>query len=174
MAITSRMLSTTQITSCFLMELEQMEQISPSATLKQRWQNFISLRIRAITSLNCPTSLVSCFNKCNTKRKAVFLPMPGSLANSLTAFSKREEENCILRRYKKNKAQGTSFGDPLCLHKATSNSFTRVRLFPGFLHIYIDRTKINSIMKILVELIKLPDHFVTLFAEIFCPYIKNI
>jgi hypothetical protein len=30
------------------MEFAQMEQISPSLTLKQRWQNLISLRIRHI------------------------------------------------------------------------------------------------------------------------------
>ena len=99
MAMTSRMLSTTQITSCLRIELAQMEQMSPSETLKQRWQNLISLRIRAMTSLNWPTSLLSCFNKCNTKRRAVFFPIPGSLANSLTAFSRREEENCIWQRY---------------------------------------------------------------------------
>ena len=79
------------------MELEHMEQISPSATLWQRWQNFISVRILAITSLNWPTFEASCFNKCNTSRRAVFLPMPGSLANSLTAFSSREDENCITK-----------------------------------------------------------------------------
>ena len=44
------------------------------------------------------TSSVSCFSKCKTKRKAVFLPIPGSLANSFTAFSKREEENCMKQR----------------------------------------------------------------------------
>src|SRR5205814_9979193 len=95
MAITSRLLSTTQIISCLLILLAQMEQISPSATLKQRWQNLISLRIFAMVSLNCATSGISCINKCNTRRKAVFLPMPGSLANSFTAFSRSEEENCI-------------------------------------------------------------------------------
>jgi hypothetical protein len=39
--------------------------------------------------------IVICLRRCNTKRRAVFLPMPGSLANSLTAFSRSEEENCI-------------------------------------------------------------------------------
>jgi hypothetical protein len=38
--------------------------------------------------------------RCNTRRRAVFLPMPGSLANSATAFSRSEEENCIVQRYR--------------------------------------------------------------------------
>jgi hypothetical protein len=36
---------------------------------------------------NASTSETSCFNRCNARRKAVFLPMPGSFASSLTAFS---------------------------------------------------------------------------------------
>src|SRR4029078_778666 len=111
MAITSRILSTTQMISCFRILLAQMEQMSPSATLKQRWQNFISHRILLITSLNCTTSLLFCLSRCNTRRKAVFLPMPGSLANSLTAFSRTEEENCMRQRDKNQdtryKNQGT-------------------------------------------------------------------
>src|SRR5436190_5632914 len=95
MAITSRIFSTTQIVSCLRILLAQIEQISPSDTLKQRWQNFISLRIFAITSPNCATSFSFCLSKCNTSRNAVFLPMPGSLANSFTAFSRSEEQNCI-------------------------------------------------------------------------------
>ena len=38
-------------------------------------------------SENLKTSSFSCFSKCNTSRKAVFLPIPGNLANSLTATS---------------------------------------------------------------------------------------
>jgi hypothetical protein len=34
--------------------------------------------------------------------RAVFLPIPGSLANSLTAFSRSEEENCMLYKDKPN------------------------------------------------------------------------
>src|SRR5688572_9643633 len=89
------MFSTTHIISCFLMELEQIEHISPSATLWHLWQNLISDLILFTTSLNWFTSSGSCFNKCSTSLSAVLRPMPGSLANSFTAFSKREEENCI-------------------------------------------------------------------------------
>src|SRR5690242_5711944 len=95
MAITSRIFSTTQIISWLRMELAQIEQISPSLTLQHRWQNFISLRIRDIILEKCCTLFTSCFNKCSTKRRAVFLPMPGSLANSFTAFSSKEEDSCI-------------------------------------------------------------------------------
>lgn len=49
----------------------------------------------AITSLNWFTSALSCLMRCSTSRNAVFLPMPGSLANSFTAFSKREEEKIM-------------------------------------------------------------------------------
>src|SRR5437764_2768142 len=99
MAITSRMDSTTQIISCFRMELAHMEQMSASATLRQRWQNLISLLMRVITSLKFFTNDSSCFNICSTSRNAVFFPIPGNLENSFTAFSRREEENCIWRRY---------------------------------------------------------------------------
>src|SRR5262249_17946465 len=43
--------------------------------------------------------LLSSFSRCSTSRRAVFLPMPGSLANSPTACSSKDEENCILQRY---------------------------------------------------------------------------
>ena len=49
-----------------------------------------------IVSLKFSVSSTSCFKKCSTMRSAVFLPMPGSLANSLTAFSKSDEENIII------------------------------------------------------------------------------
>src|SRR5688572_15607665 len=91
---------------CLRSELAQMEHISPSATLKQRLQNLISLRIFATISPKCCTSFVSCFNKCKTRRKAVFFPIPGSLENSFTAFSSKEEENCIAQSYS-NKGRGT-------------------------------------------------------------------
>jgi len=109
-AITSRMVSTTQIISCFRIEFAQIEQMSASATLKHRWQNLISLLIRATTSLKFLTNDSSCFNKCSTSRSAVFFPIPGNLENSFTAFSNRELENCMTQRYGvRLKAQGTRY-----------------------------------------------------------------
>src|SRR5579871_6328040 len=60
-------------------------------------QNLISFRILMMASPKLPTVASFCFNKCSTNRKAVFLPMPGSFANSLTAFSTSEEENCMVQ-----------------------------------------------------------------------------
>jgi len=51
-----------------------------------------------MASLKFFTSATSFFIKCSTSRKAVFFPIPGSLANSLTAFSKREEEKIMEQR----------------------------------------------------------------------------
>src|ERR1700733_12803770 len=56
-----------------------------------------------MVSPNWVTSFVSCLIKCNTKRSAVFLPIPGSLANSLTAFSKSVEEKTIVRNYERKR-----------------------------------------------------------------------
>lgn len=41
----------------------------------------------------------SCFNKCKTRRKAVFFPMPGRLENSSTAACNNFEENVSNTRY---------------------------------------------------------------------------
>src|ERR1700722_3329569 len=85
--------------SCFRNELEQMEQISPSATLWQRWQNLISCLILTSASLRPCTFASSVRSKCSTSLNAVFFPIPGSRANSLTALSKKTDENFILQRY---------------------------------------------------------------------------
>jgi hypothetical protein len=42
-----------------------------------------------------PVCSLGCFNKCNTNRKAVRLPIPGSCDISLTAFSINFEENSM-------------------------------------------------------------------------------
>jgi hypothetical protein len=48
-----------------------------------------------MTALPKPSTSISDFlSKCNTNLNAVFRPMPGNLANSLTAFSSKEDENC--------------------------------------------------------------------------------
>ena len=58
------------------------------------------------------TSGSDCFSKCNTNLRAVFRPIPGNLANSLTAFSSKDEEYCwllidvfsmLVQIYKKNR-----------------------------------------------------------------------
>src|ERR1700730_17126075 len=97
MAITSRIFSTTQMISFLREGLEQILQISVSEILWQREQNTISFLILSIVSLNCCTSPGVCLIRYKTSRNAVFLPMPGSLANSFTAFSKREEEKIICK-----------------------------------------------------------------------------
>jgi hypothetical protein len=81
------------------MELAQMEQMSASATLWQRWQNFISVRILDNTSLKCCTSSASSLSKWSTNLRAVFLPIPGSLANSFTAVSNKALENSIACKF---------------------------------------------------------------------------
>jgi hypothetical protein len=40
---------------------------------------------------NASTSEGSCLSRCNASRMAVFLPMPGSFASSLMAFSNNFE-----------------------------------------------------------------------------------
>ena len=45
--------------------------------------------------LKWDTSASSCRMRCSTSRNAVFFPIPGSLANSFTAFSNNEEEKII-------------------------------------------------------------------------------
>src|SRR5690606_6320043 len=47
------------------------------------------------------TSLSDCFNKCNTKRKAVFFPIPGKRPNSSTACSKSRDEKCMHKNKQK-------------------------------------------------------------------------
>jgi hypothetical protein len=39
-----------------------------------------------------------CFNKCNTKRKAVRFPIPGKRDTSFTAFSKSFDEKSIVTK----------------------------------------------------------------------------
>jgi hypothetical protein len=77
---------------------EQMVQLSPSEMLPQRLQVLISRRSVAITSLNRYTSSGFCFSRCNTKRSAVFFPIPGRAAKALTAFSSKTDGNCMAQR----------------------------------------------------------------------------
>ena len=71
---------------------------SLSEILKQRLQNLISFRIIAIVSLKCETSFSFCLIRCNTNLNAVFFPIPGSFANSLTAFSNKVDEKIITQK----------------------------------------------------------------------------
>ncbi len=125
MAITSRIFSTTQMI-CFLREiLLQILQTSVSDTLQHLLQNFISLRMRAMVSANSCVSSCGCLIRWSTKRNAVFLPIPGSLENSFTACSNKDEEKDIQRKYEgcwiKTASKGkTVIGDrefslPVCL-----------------------------------------------------------
>jgi hypothetical protein len=61
-------------------------------------QNWISLLIFATVSEKNETSSFGLFTRCKTKRKAVFFPMPGNLANSLTACSSKVEEKDIAQK----------------------------------------------------------------------------
>ena len=78
------------------LELEQISQTSLSEILWQRLQNNISSLILLIALLKLFTEFTSLLIRCNTSLKAVFLPIPGKVANSFTAFSKRVEEKIIL------------------------------------------------------------------------------
>ena len=92
--ITSFTFSTTHNVEASREGSPQMVQVSESDMLWQMWQRLISLHNLIMVLPNFSASPSSCLNKCRTKRKAVFLPIPGNLANSFTAFSRRIEEYC--------------------------------------------------------------------------------
>src|SRR5688500_10570584 len=98
MAITSRIVSTTHIVLPLREPLAQILQISLSDMLWHLLQKCISSLIFEIAALKLFTSVTSFFIRCNTKRRAVFFPIPGNRANSFTAFSKRDEEKIIWQR----------------------------------------------------------------------------
>ena len=70
---------------------EQMGQMSSSLMLWHTRQYLISFRTCNTALENASESQTGWRNKCSTRRSAVFRPMPGSLQNSLTAFSRRTD-----------------------------------------------------------------------------------
>src|ERR1035437_6555925 len=76
--------------------LEQILQISLSEILWQTEQCFSSFFILTRAEANASVSLSSCFKTCSTYRMAVFLPTPGSFANSLMTSSICLDEKFIV------------------------------------------------------------------------------
>jgi hypothetical protein len=68
-----------------------MLQINWSAMLQHSTQYFISFLSLVNDCEKLATSKGSLFNKCNTRRKAVFLPIPGNEDISFTACSNKVE-----------------------------------------------------------------------------------
>src|SRR5690606_17483609 len=97
--MTSLVSSTTQIIPWSLLCETQISQVCTSDILKQFLQYLISFFKRSKDSVKRNTSPSGCFNKCSTRRRAVFLPTPGSLANSSTACPNNFDENSILQNY---------------------------------------------------------------------------
>src|SRR6185437_4759547 len=97
-AITSRVSSTTQIILWSRLGEAHIWQTGLSDIFKQTRQNCISFGSLLMVALNRSTSILSWLIRCSTKRKAVFWPTPGSLANSATASSRSFEEKFIDQR----------------------------------------------------------------------------
>jgi uncharacterized protein YuzB (UPF0349 family) len=52
--------------------------------------------MRSIAVEKLETLSVGCLSRCNTKRKAVFSPIPGSFVKDATASAINFEGNCIM------------------------------------------------------------------------------
>src|SRR5690606_1715457 len=74
---------------------EQISHKLVSLILWHELQNLIVFRIVCKASDKAKVCSLGCLNKCNTKRRAVRLPMPGNWDISLTARSNNFEENSI-------------------------------------------------------------------------------
>src|SRR5690606_42036288 len=75
--------------------------------LKQVRQYLISCFSRSKYSVKRLTSASDCFRRCNTNRKAVFLPTPGSFPNSSTACSNSFDEKFIFQNYENKEQKNT-------------------------------------------------------------------
>ena len=95
-AMTSLMSSTTHTISGFLFTLLQISHKSVSEILKHFSQFFTSFLKWSNASDKYAVFSLGCFNKCNTKRKAVRFPIPGKRETSFTAFSNIFDEKSIV------------------------------------------------------------------------------
>ena len=93
-SVTLRTFSTTQMVEASRRGLAQISQTSVSDILWHTRQYFTSRRSRKMLSAIAATLFSSRESVCRAKRRAVLRPMPGSLANSLTARSKSREGYC--------------------------------------------------------------------------------